>query len=305
MSPNQISPNLKPTTVDEAIIGIDRELFGGLAASAHYTYRSIRGIVFNPYIGVTAGGGGYQYFGNASGSVTDANGFAIAFDVPYFGVTLDPPPAGTVLENRPAYSQTYQGVSLQLVKGLSDRWLFRGTFSWNSWKQSVSPQSIFDPNNGFGGPNQDGGHVTGDFSVASAWTFSVSGLYQLPLGLAVSGAFAGRQGFNLPYFVLVAPHDGTGNRIAILTAPVGTYRLPDVYEVDLRIQETFAVGPVSVTPSFNVYNAANANTVLARRAQTGTYNAARDVAFQPDGRFNQVEDFQSPRIFQVGIQVAF
>ena len=305
VAPNQISPGLKPTTIDEAVVGVDRELFGGLAASAHYTYRSIRGIVFNPYIGVTPGGGGYQYAGNASGSVTDPNGFGVAFDVPYFGVTLDPPPTGTVLENRPAYSQTYQGVSLQLVKALSDRWLFRGTFSWNSWKQSVSPQSIFDPNEVVGGPNRNGGEVAGSTGVGSAWTFSLSGLYQLPLGFAVSGAFAGRQGFPLQYYVLVAPNDTVGNRISILTSPVGSYRLPDVYEVDLRIQDTFPVGPVSVTPSFNVYNAANANTVLARRTQTGTYDAARDVAFHPDSRFNAIEDFQSPRIFQVGIQVAF
>ena len=304
-APNQISPGLKPTTIDEAVFGVDQELFGGIAASAHYTYRSIHGIVFNPYIGVTPGGGGYEYFGNASGAVTDPNGFGIAFDVPYFGVTLDPPPTGTVLENRPAYSQTYQGVSLQLVKALSDRWLFRGTFSWNSWKQSVTPQSIFDPNEVVGGPNRNGGQVAGRTGVASAWTFSLSGLYQLPLGLAVSGAFAGRQGFPLQYFVLVAPNDAIGNRIAILTSPVGSYRLPDVYEVDLRLQETFSVGPVSVTPSFNVYNAANANTVLARRTQTGTYNAAREVAFRPDARFNAIEDFQSPRIFQVGLQVAF
>ena len=39
-----------------------------------------------------------------------------------------------------------------------------------------------------------GGVVTADGSVASNWTFSASGLYQLPLGLAVSGAIAGRQG---------------------------------------------------------------------------------------------------------------
>ena len=74
-APNQISPNLKPTTVDEFVVGADQELLAGLTASVHYTYRSIRAIVFSPYIGVTSGGGGYEYSGNATGSVTDPYGF--------------------------------------------------------------------------------------------------------------------------------------------------------------------------------------------------------------------------------------
>jgi hypothetical protein len=303
--PNQIASGLKPTTIDEAVAGVDQELFAGLAASLHYTYRSIRGILFTPSIGVTSGGGGYQYSGNAAGSVTDPQGFEVAFDVPYFGLTLDPPPAGVVLRNRPDYSQTYQGLSLQLIKALSDRWLFRGTFSWNHWTQSVSPQAIFDPNDTIGGPNRNGGEVTGDGSVASAWVFSASGLYQLPFGFAVSGAFSGRQGFPQQYYVAVNPNDTKGNQVLILTSPVGSYRLPNVYELDLRLQNTFPVGPVNVTPSFNVYNAANSNTPLVRRGRTGSYDATREVPFRPDPRFNEIQDFQSPRIFQVGIQASF
>ena len=310
--PNRIDPGLKPSTVDEAVVGVDRELFAGLTASLNYTYRSIRGIVFTPPIGVTSGGGGFAHFGNASGSVTDPSGFGLSFDVPYYGLTLDPPPTGNVLRNRPGYRQTYQGIGLQLVKSLSDNWLLRGTFAWNYWRQSVTPEAIFDPNEPPGGPNLDGGQVTdANFGTGSAWTFSVSGLYRLPLGFAVSGALSGRQGFPQQYFVVVTPHDTRGGQISVLTDPVGTYRLPDVYELDLRLQNTFAIGPVSVTPSMSVYNAANSNTVLARRGQVGTYNATRrpDAScgqpFCPDARFNQVQDFESPRIFQVAIQVSF
>ena len=100
----------------------------------------------------------------------------------------------------------------------------------------------------------------------SAWVVSASGLYQLPLGFSVSGAFTGRQGFPQQYLVRIVPHDTVGNPILVLTSPVGTYRLPNVYELDLRLANTFTIGPVSVTPSFNVFNATNANTVLAAAA---------------------------------------
>ncbi len=309
-SANRISPDLKPTTIDEFVVGVDQELFAGLTGSVHYTYRSIRGIPFAPYIGVTSGGGGYAYVGNAAGTATDPAGFSLSFDVPFFGLTLDPPPFGVELQTRPGYSQTYQGVGIQFVKPLSNRWLFRGTFSWNSWKQSVSAGAIFDPNDSAvgafaGGPNANGGAVTSPAPpVASNWLFSVSGLYQLPLGFAVSGAFAGRQGFPLEYAVRIRTFDTQGDIISNLTSPVGAYRLPDVYELDLRIENTIQLGPVSLIPSLDVFNVANSNTALARSARVGTYNAARGT-FTEDPLFNRIRQFQSPRIYRAGLRVAF
>ena len=209
-----------------------------------------------------------------------------------------------MLENRPGYSQTYQGVGLQIVKALSDRWLVRGTFSWNSWTQSVSPQGVFDPWNGPGGPNQNGGTVNG--GPASAWVISASGLYQLPFGFSVSGAFSGRQGFPQQYLVRVIPHDTLGNQFfgAGLRPWAATASRTSTSST-FGSRKTVVIGPVSVTPSLNVFNAANGNTVLSRRGLTGIYNSARAVPFSPDARFNEISDFESPRIFQAAIQIAF
>jgi len=188
--------------------------------------------------------------------------------------------------------------------------MLRGTFAWNSWKQSVTPGSIFDPNNlvaqpgQTSGANQDGGAVTGLPNVASQWTFSLNGLYQLPYGFAVAGAFAGRQGFPLEYSVRVRTNDSAGSVIDVLTSSVGTYRLPDVYSLDLRLEKSFLIGPVSIVPSLDVFNVANSNTVLSRRGRAGTYNARRDT-FTQDQLFNLIRSFQSPRIFRAGLRVAF
>jgi hypothetical protein len=37
----------------------------------------------------------------------------------------------------------------------------------------------------------------------------------------------------------------------------------------------------------------------------GTYDATKATQFKPDPRFNQIRDFQSPRIFRAGLRVAF
>ncbi len=312
-SPNRISPDFVATKVDEVVVGFDQELVCGLTASLQYTWRSIHGLPFTPFVGVTGGGGGYAYSGQARGTATDPFGFQVAFDVPYFGLTLDPPPFGVELQNRPAYRQTYNGVGLSVVRPFADRWLVRGTFSWNSWKQSVSPEAVFDPNDlasGLntqgvpGGPNRDGGKVTGVPATFSAWTFSLSGLYRLPLGFAVAGNFVGRQGFPLEYFVRIRTTDTQGDTVNVLTDPVGTYRLDDVYELDLRLENTFAVGPVSITPSIDVLNVANASTVLRRRTRVGTYSERND-SFSQDAQFNLIREYQSPRIVRAGIRAAF
>ena len=103
----------------------------------------------------------------------------------------------------------------------------------------------------------------------------------------------GRDSRSSTWFRIV-PHDTVGNPIFVLTSPVGSYRLPNVYELDLRLANTFTIGPVSVTPSLNVFNATNANTVLSRRGLTGTYNSARDVPFIQDPRFNADQRLRKP-----------
>ncbi len=213
-SVNRISPNLEPPTTDEFIVGVDREIFSDLSASLAYTHRSARNQEFlpRPLVGVTSAD--YQYFGNAIGSVTDANGFTLSFDEPYYGLTTCPPPcSGVVIENRPDYRESYDGLELQVLKRLSHGWSLRASFGYNDWRKDVGPGAIVDPNNFEGGSNASGANAGDAFSrfgtvwINSNWQFNVSGMVQLPLGITVAANFFGRQGFVLPYFVNVLTHD--------------------------------------------------------------------------------------------------
>ena len=208
LSVNRISPNLEPPTTDEFIVGVDREIFSDLSASLAYTHRSSRNQEFlpRPLVGVTSAD--YQYFGNAMGSVTDANGFTLSFDEPYYGLTTCPPPcSGVVVENRPDYTESYDGLELQILKRLSHGWSLRAAFSYNDWKKDVGPGAIVDPNNSRGGNQRQRSERRrcvlpfGTVWINSTWQFNVSGMVQLPLGINVAANLFGRQGFVLPYFV--------------------------------------------------------------------------------------------------------
>jgi len=77
-----------------------------------------------------------------------------------------------------------------------------------------------------------------------------------------------------------------------------------VYEFDLRLAKTFNFGQVAVTPAAELFNVANAGTILQRVQRVGDYRASTGRFTQND-LFNQISEVQSPRIVRLGINVAF
>ncbi len=136
---NQIAGSLKPPETDEFIVGVERQLSTNISVSLAYTHRRLTGPMFDPLIGTTRAS--YRYEGNATGTITDGTtGFVLDFSEPYYGLTTDPPPNGTVLQNRPDTTQTYDGVELQLLKSFSNGWMLRAGFAYNNWRQQVGPE---------------------------------------------------------------------------------------------------------------------------------------------------------------------
>ena len=311
-SPNVLSSHYVAPKTDEFIVGVDHELLPNFAVSANYTYRHIRDLSYSNATGATAGD--YEFAGNATGTVVGANGTTLNFNEPFYTLTLDPLPVGKEFHNRPGADETYQGVELQAVKRLSHGWMLRGSFAYNDWRQHLSSSSILDPNNLLGGTNADDGLVVvqgssgkSDVYINSKWQFNVSGLYQLPWGVNFAANFFGRQGYALPYYVRIRgiddPTDGT-SRPHIQIGDVATHRLNNVYELDLRVEKTFPIGPAAVSAAIDCFNVMNDNTILQRDIQAGTYRASNNT-FTPSATFNQIEEVQSPRIFRASIRVSF
>ena len=197
---NQVSKNLKTPTTDEVIVGVERQIFSDLSGSVAYTYRTSRNLTFTPLVGTTRES--YQYLGNATGTATGADGFVLNFSEPYYGLTTCPDPcSGVVLENRPDASETYSGVELQFLKSLSHGWMARVSFAYNDWQQHIGPGAIVNPNNEVPGTNATGPVV--ESGINATWQFNVSGMVELPLGIAAGVNLFGRQGFPTLYSVEV------------------------------------------------------------------------------------------------------
>ncbi|HTO89427.1 MAG TPA: TonB-dependent receptor [Thermoanaerobaculia bacterium] len=308
---NQIAPNFGSPTTDEFLIGIDREITPELSASLAYSYRVLRHMEFTPLIGTTTAS--YAYIGNASGTAISDSGFVLNFSEPYYGLTTNPPPVGTVLENRPDAKETYSGLELQVVKRLSRGWMLRASVAYNDWQQHIGSGAIVDPNGTIPNPNVSGpvveslGDRFGPIWVNAKWQFNVSGLVQLPLGIDASANFFGRQGYPVIYYVNVFTNDTRDSIPSIQIGPTASTRLSTVLELDLHAEKTFRIGSaLAITPVLDCFNAANSHTVLERDGFVGTYNAERGTPFhQNTSSFDQPSELLTSRVFRGGVRITF
>jgi hypothetical protein len=136
------------------------------------------------------------------------------------------------------------------------------------------------------------GNSAGSVFINAKWQVNANGMYQAPLGIEIAGSLFGRQGYPWPLFRTQAL--GADSGLSVLVTPqIDTFRYDNVWDTDLRIARTLKVRSVSVRLIGDVFNVANANTVLIRN------NNVLSTAF------NTIGQNLSPRIFRAGLVVGF
>jgi Carboxypeptidase regulatory-like domain len=305
-SPNKIDPNYKANIDNEFIVGLDHELAANLAVGVAYTYRKSTKISYKNRIGITP----------ADFTANDPTTFAAVDGKSYTGQTFSPNSdlvdaanGGRILTNIPGYNRQFNGLELNLVKRLANKWMSRVAVAYNNWTEHFpdgpvgNPSRFFRSNSTPGpyyNPQEDGGQVTfqgggsgkSQIYSSSKWTFSANALYQLPWALEISGALYGRQGYLFPvYLNLPADKDGT---LSVLGVPsVDTERLDKLWNLDLRLAKNMKLGNTNLVLSAEAFNVLNNDLILARtlRANTPTFRRADEVL--------------NPRVVRFGIRYAF
>ncbi len=315
--PNQIQTGFKTPATDEITAGIDHQLFENFAVSATYTYRNTKNIQDAIPIGSSINT--YDFLGTAQGTAEATNGLIINFAEPIYGLNLEEAPVGNLFYNRPGVTQKFHGIEFSAVKRLSNKWLMRGNFGWQSFKQRVPEEAITNPNNlwALGGQNDDNVPAVGFSSkaflfIGANWQFNVTGLYQLPWDITFGANLFGRQGYPQPYYVRTRTGDTLNQRVALLIDRVDTFRLDNLYQFDVRLEKAFKIGPVQMIGTAELFNVANSGTVLQRFARVGDYDVRDidpdlppDAPFTQSNDFNRIQETQSPRIVRLGIRVSF
>jgi hypothetical protein len=317
--PRRVDSNIKPQSTDEFILGFEREVFSDLLLSANFTHRNMDDFLWNRPEKHRGQGDFYtsadyelaNTLHNPTG-VTEVDPYSVPIYRLKSGI---PAPAFYVLSNRDGYSQTYDGLELGLIKRMSNRWMFRGNFSWNDWKQNVDAAAIIDPTparTSYGCATCDGSQVVqgsgtqsgskGAVWINSKWAINAAGVYQIPFIETNLGAnFTMRQGYPVLYVHpnSGSPYPGGGEGAKqVLTNEIGDARLPNPYSLDLRLSKDFRFSGVGLELAVDMFNVTNEQTVLQRNATlvaSGAANATR----------NRIREIQNPRVLRFGARFTF
>jgi hypothetical protein len=302
-SVNVIDPNLKNDKEYEVVAGLDHELLPNFAVGAAYTYRRgvdtyMRDITTNrwlPRIGVTTA----DY---SLGAPVTRNGYTVT---PYIlnpgvatraGVT-----GGRIWTNRPDFYRQYHGLELTATKRMSGKWMSRASLSLMDWTDQITGPGGFynNPNPTDLDPQIDGGQVIRQGAgsgkalyVGAKWQVSANALYLLPAGFEVAGNLFARQGYPMPIFIEVntGAFEGTTK---VLAQGVDAERLPNLYNLDLRLAKNVKFGRTGVTLSVEAFNVMNAGTETNRNTNASS------------ATFLRLEEIQAPRIVRFGARFNF
>jgi hypothetical protein len=318
--------DLKAPTTDEFILGIEHQLLPDLVFGANWTTRRFTDII-DLWPEKHAGKGDfytsadYQLIPCDPNDLPNANfscsGQNYVFKVPNGGPSSNPfpiydlkssvdAPVYYVFRNRPGYEQNYQGLELSATKRMSNRWMLRGSFTWQDWTQDVSDEGVLDPTplrDDYGCTSCNGSSVVvgagtgsgakGGIYINSRWAYNLTGAYQIPFVEATLGFnLTGREGYPIPYIARIGSAEGAKN---VLVDDVDTHRMPNITNLDLRVAKDLRLGPAGLTLSVDVFNVLNADTVLQRNL-----DYRRTTTQQ-----HRITEILSPRVFRVGARVTF
>jgi len=306
VSASAVDPNLKAPVTQSVVAGFDREVMPNAAVLIEYSYSRTSNL-----------------FGNVSSNLTPRIGIPISAYVPgpvltgtlqdgapysvqtyLFPGTL--PSAGFLTQTAPGYYTDYQGLEVNFVKRLANRWMGRVALGFNNAREHFTQiEGQYDTNGNptptAAEPLRNGGqfaptqNLAGGVFLNAKWQFNANGMYQLPHGFEVAASVFGRQGYPLPVYrtgVVLGPDTS----LNILVSPeVDTFRLENIWTTDVRLAKKIQLTKrgSSVRLIADIFNLFNANTELVRNSNIASPS------------FLTLTKNLSPRIARLGFVVDF
>ena len=211
-------------------------------------------------------------------------------------------PEGTYFTNYKKNYNRYLALQLALTKKFSDKWMADASFIIQDWKQFRFEEETFNMTNfdyWNGAPYAPRSvRESGSVYLNSRWQFKLSGLYQLPWNLSLTGVLSAQEGYVLGNYAQSSKKIKGGSYFSVYEPDkqFGDDRLPAFFTLNLGLERKFTLGTegrTTATVFVNAYNLTNNDATLAKDAQfTST-------------AFGKITRKLNPGIFQFGIRVNF
>ncbi len=276
---NRYGADVKRARSDEYTVEFERQVFGSIVLSVGYTHRTITDNLGARNVAVPA----ESYIPL---QVTErVSGRALTV------YNQDPATRGkfdVLWDNAPELDSKYDGVDISFNRRLRNRWMLMGGLSLGKNVGDTYSETS-DLNN----PNFTFRRAVTQFDVPVA--FKLSGIYEMPLGIQISGKVQHFSGFPEAPTVLVTSQTVALTQVSqsVRVAPAGDTRLPSVNLVDVRFSKSVrAGGTVRIEPALDIFNLTNSNPIQARVTQIGP-------------AFGRATEILRGRLFRAGVYLTF
>jgi hypothetical protein len=293
-SPGKVDSNIENDRTREFIVGFDRQLGRNMAVGASYIWRKYDQFNWRDVQGITSAD-----YRSVTFNPTGCPAGALCETVTYFEPTF-PIPSPFLTTNIPDRWRDYNGFEVQLQKRYSERWSGNISYAYNSAVdvfdspasyEDASCRSTLCPGDQAYAPESGGSGLDNVFNNAK-WLVKMGGRYTTPLwNIDVAGYYSFRQGYPFPQGILTPNRANQGGQTTVLLERMGEVRLDNFQSGDLRIGRDFTFGRARLSPSLDIFNIGNVNTVQGRRRNQAATNA------------NQISTIMAPRIVRFGVRV--
>lgn len=303
LSPGRVDANVKNDRTREFIVGFQQEVMRNLGIEVNYVWRKYDQFAWSDRDNWDSTN--FQSF--TLNPACTGNAICVG-PITYFRPTSTIP-SPFVYTNQPDRHRDYNGVEFALVKRYSDRWMANVSFAYNDaidyWD---SPRAYEDPTNiaqlhGAAYAPESGGSGIDNIFNNAKWLTKASGSYTLPWwSINVAGNLQYRQGNPFPIAVSVTTRGGGVGDTTIFQESLGDRRLANIFVADFKLDKAFTFGTMRISPSMEIFNLGNANTILAYRRVMYSYNATSGVGTQPTNA-NDISGIIAPRVIRFGVRV--
>jgi len=192
----------------------------------------------------------------------------------------------------------YKALQLVFSKKFANGWMLDSSFTYSDWKAYYDTSESFDRTNfdfyneGVRAEPSTGSGMTGIY-VNSRWQFKLSGLYQLPWGINLTGVFQAREGYVIPYYETHHPSCMSWTSIYETGKKLGDDRLPTFWMLNLGMEKTYKISDTTTATIFvDGYNITNNSTTLKVNPLIGSAEG-------------EIQRILNPGLFQFGVRVSF
>jgi hypothetical protein len=220
----------------------------------------------------------------------------------------------------PKRHNTYWGIDFIFTKRLSNKWMLNGSVTYQNQRNYFGTNGYLDPTNLWADEGQiyafDMGGGSGKISrpFFTRWMFKLSGLYQLPAAINISGTISAHEGtFYQTYFDLeddTLPNPNSYYNSMPTTKYNGRAQLPNVFVVNVKVEKMFSLASLGkMYFSADIFNTFNSNTILRKYdISYGTFYYESDALVDyatPQDTSGVNNELLNPFLVRLGLRFQF